>query len=157
MAKKPRRCESELASLIACPRCPEAQVHRILSKVQHEDESSSTSREWRKSIEKLHDAVLQKITVDLPCAPDDRVPVAKLTNILTWFCDEVPCFARLLLATCQRNNARRLSLVVYLDEVTPGDPLKPDNLRKSCLHYASLIEFGKHLQVSHAWLPVCVC
>jgi hypothetical protein len=154
MGKKPRLNESELASLIACPRCPEAQVHRILSKIQHEPASE---REWRKEIQQLHELVLTRITFNLPCAPGQRLPVAKLTNLLTWFCEEVPCFERLLLATCQKRRAERsLRLIAYADEVTPGDPLRPDNLRKSYLMYASLIDFGKHLQSSYAWLPVCV-
>ena len=154
MGKKPRLQGNELASLIACPRCPEAQVHRILSKIRDEPASE---REWRKDIQQLHENVLKQITFDLPCAPDERLPVAKLTNLLTWFCDEVPCFERLLLVTIQRTRAQRsLRLIVYADEVTPGDVRRPDNLRKSYLIYASLLEFGKHLTISYAWLPVCV-
>lgn len=157
IAKKQRLRESELASLIACPRCPEAQVHRILSKIQHEP--AGTDRQFRKTIELLHERVLADITLVLPVAPaSEKLPLAKITNLLTWFCEEAPCFGRLLLSTCQRRPGaeRSLSLLVYCDEVTPGDPLKPDNLRKSYLIYASLLEFGKYLQSSYAWLPVCV-
>ncbi len=154
MGKKPRVHGKLLESLIACPRCPEAQVHRILSKIQDE---TASERDWRREIQELHESVLNKITFDLPCAPGQRLPVAKLTNLFTWFCDEVPCFERLLLVTCRRRRAERsLRLCVYADEVTPGDPIRPDNLRKSYLIYASLLEFGKHLQSSYAWLPVCV-
>jgi hypothetical protein len=44
------------------------------------------------------------------------------------------------------------NLVLYHDELTPGNVLKPMNGRKICCMYFSWLEFGEHLRSEHCWL-----
>ena len=68
---------------------------------------------------------------------------------------------RHLLAECWSlhpcSDAHKWSLLVYGDEVTPGNPLRPDNKRKMCCFYIAIRELGgsilKHEMV---WIPVGV-
>ena len=45
-------------------------------------------------------------------------------------------------------------LVLYLDEVTPGNLLRPDNRRKMVAWYASFLELGNFLRLETAWLTI---
>ena len=47
-------------------------------------------------------------------------------------------------------------LILYLDEITPGNPLRPDNKRKITALYASWLELGDFLRVEEAWLTLGV-
>lgn len=50
-----------------------------------------------------------------------------------------------------------LRLVVYHDEVTPGNVIRPDNRRKSTLMYHSYLDFEKHrLKDEKLWFPAAV-
>ena len=50
-----------------------------------------------------------------------------------------------------------LNLIWYIDEVTPGNVLSPDNKRKSQCLYVSVMEFGIDvLCKTAAWLPVAL-
>ena len=47
------------------------------------------------------------------------------------------------------------SLVIYYDELTPGDAFAPDNKRKFWSIYVAFLEFGPHmLAQEEAWLPI---
>ena len=46
-------------------------------------------------------------------------------------------------------------MVLYSDELTPGNPLRADNRRKTMIWYWSILEYGRHnLQKVEAWLPL---
>lgn len=47
-------------------------------------------------------------------------------------------------------------LIVYNDEVVPGNVIKPDNLRKFVIFYCSFLEFDQALRSELAWLPIAV-
>ena len=56
---------------------------------------------------------------------------------------------------------------MYSDGIVPGNPLAPDNQRKSVMWYFSFLEFGTKLAYEEVWLPLgfarsevsspCVC
>ena len=56
------------------------------------------------------------------------------------------------MAQCQQ----KLHLVVYADEVTPGNVLAPITARKVWAIYASIKEFHTHLQNADAWVTLCI-
>jgi hypothetical protein len=47
-------------------------------------------------------------------------------------------------------------LILYCDEITPGNPLRPDNKRKMTAFYISWVELGPFLRSEEAWLTVGV-
>lgn len=47
-------------------------------------------------------------------------------------------------------------LLLYADEIVPGNPLRPDNKRKVWVIYASWLELGDLLYSENAWLAVGV-
>ena len=56
------------------------------------------------------------------------------------------------MAQCQQ----KLHLVVYADEVTPGNALAPITARKVWAIYATIKEFHTHLQNADAWVTLCI-
>ena len=66
---------------------------------------------------------------------------------------ECDCFASLLRKTCEKYPGQPLTVVWYTDEVTPGNPLAPDNARKAYLIYITVLEFGTAIRSEFAWLP----
>ena len=46
--------------------------------------------------------------------------------------------------------------MLYHDEFTPGQVLKPDNARKTTAFYFSFLQFGDCLRSEYAWLQCCV-
>jgi len=46
--------------------------------------------------------------------------------------------------------------LLYLDEITPGNPLRPDNQRKIVAFYCSFLELGPFLRLEEAWLTIGV-
>jgi len=47
-------------------------------------------------------------------------------------------------------------IIVYFDELTPGNVLRPDNKRKAYLIYFTVKEFGDIIRHENAWLPIGV-
>ena len=48
-------------------------------------------------------------------------------------------------------------LIVYLDELTPGNIIRPDNARKTTVVYMSFLQLGLQLRREETWFPVaCV-
>ena len=45
-------------------------------------------------------------------------------------------------------------VIVYFDQLTPGNVLRPDNKRKAYLIYFTVTEFGDIIRHENAWLPI---
>jgi hypothetical protein len=72
-------------------------------------------------------------------------------------CLRVPAFLDIFVEAVRRTPCSLTSpwnLVLYLDEVTPGNPLRPDNKRKITAFYASFLELGDFLSSEAAWLTI---
>ena len=63
-------------------------------------------------------------------------------------------FHHLLSKTMEKHS--KLHLLVYADEVTPGNVLAPVTSRKTWALYVSIKEFQTHLQSTEAWITICV-
>ena len=65
------------------------------------------------------------------------------------------CLYKHLLSETVRRHGNHLKLLVYADEVTPGNPLQPDIARKYWAIYVGIKEFGSaRLANSALWLPI---
>ena len=94
---------------------------------------------------------------------DIKIPMI-VGESLSWACANLPAltsrmnseseaFSRLLENMSQGSSYQRpVRLVLYTDEVTPGNVLNPDNQRKIWAFYVSFLEAGACLTNDSAWL-----
>ena len=81
-------------------------------------------------------------------------------KLLRFFVREMPHFASLLrrkLRDCPSECGKPWRIILYCDEVTPGNPLRPDNRRIIHSWYYSIRELGQEtLCHAEAWMPLGV-
>jgi hypothetical protein len=83
--------------------------------------------------------------------------VVRLQSLLQLLCKESRAFSELMAATIQQAGGRKLGLVLYLDEVKPGNPLRPDPARSSWAVYCQLADVPAWARsCTAAALPLCV-
>lgn len=149
-----------LKSLLSFRNVADSSVRQIIGKLDgdtHED--SCDDRMFRFSAQKVFNGVLAATCADFELqfssGGADTIPLARLELAFSWFAEECSCYGRLLKQTCLKHG-HLLSPVLYCDEVTPGNPLTPDNQRKSYLFYVSILEFKDKLRSEHVWIPVFI-
>lgn len=97
--------------------------------------------------------------VDLPLESGGSFAwsVARPDRLLQHMASESDAFALALGEAVGQAGTSPLNSVWYLDEVVPGNLLRPDNKRKFWAIYMSFLEFGVgRLFKSEFWLPVAV-
>ena len=149
-----------LKSLLSFRNVADRSVRQILGKLGGETHADSCDdRGFRKAAKKVFDNVLAATCLDFELqfsnGGSDTLPLARLELAFSWFAEECSCFGKLLKVTCLEHG-NLMSLVLYCDEVTPGNPLRPDNMRKSYLFYISIVQFKHKLRSEHAWIPVFI-
>ena len=83
--------------------------------------------------------------------------VCRLDRLLNFFASKSPLYRKVLGAALVRSEVNRLNLVLYLDEVTPGNVLRPDNARKFWAFYVGFTEMPTStLFREQFWLPIAV-
>lgn len=83
--------------------------------------------------------------------------VCRVDSLMLYFASESEDFRASLLAALRCAGPRPLSCILYLDEIVPGNILRPDNRRKFWSVYLSFEEFGRErLFLEQYWLPVAV-
>ena len=112
----------------------------------------------RRQIERQLDSEWKQIGTDtkleLKCGGEHTWSHCRLDWLLAYFCNNCPRFQSVL-AIAIATFGVALSLVFYSDEVTAGNPLRPDNGRKYHAFYISFLEFGPAaLSDDSLWLPV---
>ena len=81
--------------------------------------------------------------------------VAHPLRLLAYYCKHSDAFRSLFDKHAQTRGAdHTYRLIMYYDEVTPGNLLRLDNARKFWAVYCSCLDFGEALQQSDAWLPI---
>ena len=61
-----------------------------------------------------------------------------------------------LMSDCLNASIDPLNMIMYWDELVPGNVIKPDNLRKCAAFYYSFKEFGNALRTEAAWFPLAI-
>lgn len=113
---------------------------------------------------KLHQQELwQNVGMNGPVAQVLKLPTLS-GGVMDWTCASIPALMARMVAesppyadmieTTTRGNsvAKPFRLVVYSDEVTPGNVLAPDNRRKFHAFYINFLEAGEHLNNVQSWL-----
>ena len=103
-----------------------------------------------RSIQTPHGPLFRRIHIGAPRLPTIEVvnPMAHLHH-LAQVCDG---FAKLLLDASDGGN-REMRIVMYMDTISPGNPLRPDKSRTTECLYWSIIDFPDHvLKRQLGWL-----
>ena len=83
--------------------------------------------------------------------------VARLQSLLQLLCHQSAAFLDLVAQTCERAAGGRVGVIIYMDEIKPGNPLRPDPARSSWAVYAQLAEVPLWARsCTAAALPLCV-
>ena len=128
----------------------------MIARKEEDDANENEQRGFRMKAQRFHDSFVARVEpmhmeLQLKNGPA-RVPVASLEGLFQLFVSDCQCFRTLMSKTLSKHG-HVLTLVLYYDEVTPGNPLHPDNKRKTHLFYVTLQEFGKATRNVQAWLP----
>ncbi len=132
-------------------------VHAILHLLEPSKEEVVPARYIRQTtLEK--EIALDFSTVKLPLIAGGYLdwPTA-LPHAWLPCCLRVPAFRDISMQSCAKHPSsfqRPWNLVLYLDEITPGNVLRPDNKRKITAFYASLLEFDDFLRYEAAWMTL---
>ena len=100
------------------------------------------------SIPTMHGQVLSEIDLPLIDGTVYKWTIVEPSSLLCWLCQFSPGFQEALAATHERTPSNRKfpwSIIVYLDEATPGNMLDQDVTRKSWCFYWQFQEMGPEL------------
>ena len=94
-------------------------------------------------------------------ASDKHIEVQNPFAMFWKLCMISQCFSALVERTLERHPCTPSSpwgLIIYSDEVTPGNQLQAHNCRKTQAVYWSIFEFGAAaLSDEESWMEVCIC
>lgn len=94
-------------------------------------------------------------SISLPCIDGTSFAWRTLSPhaALQFFVDHVGNFEKLL---TMREAGEPLRLLFYHDEIVPGNPLHPDNARRTVAFYISFLQWRTMLHSELVWLPVAL-
>ena len=99
------------------------------------------------------------LTLDLQCQDGScfKWDVCRPDLMLAYFCSESSHFRDAMLAATTEAGGEHLGAILYLDEVVPGNILKPENKRTFWAVYFSFLQFGAdRLFRTEFWLPLAI-
>lgn len=103
-----------------------------------------------------------KTTLQVPLAGESgedvfEWQVCRLDCLLQALCDDCPRYRADITRALERSDSGLLDAVLYLDEIVPGNLLKPDNRRKFWAFYIGFMEAGAQRATQEEfWLPLAV-
>ena len=94
-----------------------------------------------------------QVTLPLQDGTEFHWKVLSPHRAMQFFLDHVDSFERLVQ---MHTPGKPMQFIAYHDEITPGNPLLPDNRRKAVAFYVSYVDWSVVRNCEHAWLPVAV-
>lgn len=145
--------KQKLAALSGIGGVSDTALSSILAAIKEDpsvlDEGISR-REIGREVMLAYDSVSTTLALPLKNGSVFEWSVAAPRLILPYLCEASEAFRRIM-ATVER----RYSLILYVDEFTPGDPLHPETCRKTAGFYMAIKEFGPTLiGFTASWIPV---
>lgn len=130
---------------------------RLMKAVENSgDANFSSTNAFKKCTTRVVNEIIDKHCVEVEAPLGNTLCKLRFVQpvpVLESMCQANSKFADLLSAALTKT-AGRLSLVVYHDEITPGNVLKTDNHLKTTALYFSLLELGPScLQKELCWIP----
>ena len=113
-----------------------------------------------RAVDELFDSFGETVQLPLRDGGHFQWDYAQPQKIFNYFVVHSPTFAELVASLHRRNPSlpmRAYNLVLYLDEITPGNVIRPDNKLKAWGIYFSIREFGPGMLCrQEALLPTAV-
>ena len=159
---KQRRLEA-LRAICTGGSFQEAALARVLHQLRVQpsllDDLGNADSSLRNSLAENSSSLLAAMGTQVQLRQDDgkkhTVTIASPDNVLQHFAEKSAAFGELVSDRLGRHSCP-FRLILYHDEVTPGNVLRPDNKCKFSAVYMSFMEMGHHLRNELAWLPVAV-
>jgi len=162
-AMKRGRSSSDLLDLAAIARVPQRALDKITAALSKRTGVDCHVRQHQlsKCIEGATNRVSHILQLPTVKGCDDyEWYVLHPAKLLAHCLAECPPFNSLMtkvLRPSQSEPIEELKIVVYLDEVTPGDPIRPANLKKFYAWYMSFVNLHRHsLHKVEAWFVIAV-
>lgn len=129
----------------------------ILKKVNKDGIAPASRWQIGNLLSKELDEVRHTIKISLDDGEVFEWVVCKVDLMFQYYAKECPVFKAILSEALVAARGRPVRSIWYLDEVVPGNVLRPDNRRKVWSIYLSLVEFGKNrMSQEPLWFPVAV-
>ena len=147
----------KLSELAGVGGTSDATLCAILDKLRATPDLLNTEPRNRFQIQYQNRSIFKEIGTRLTVQVDGKDfiwELAKPDLLVQYFTSHSSSFARLMEKAVRKAGGKDLSLVVYNDEVTPGNPLAVNNKRKFVNFYGGILEFGRALQNDACWLPL---
>ena len=136
----------------------DAALSRVLAAIKAQPEllekASTVVKTNRKRLGNSTSATYREVSTTIEL-PTQTVPfcwqIPRSSKLLGFYVDKCPGFKDLVSATLL-THPLPWHVVLYVDELVPGNVLRPDNSRKSYIWYWSFMEFESHLRQEFVWL-----
>ena len=153
-----------LLNVASTARISSSALGRVLGVLQNSNDDGASDKAIANSVERKtrdeYKNLLLRLctTVAVPKIDGSklRVPVAKLAPLVNYYANRSAFFARLMRQAMQRRPGQPLRMILYHDEVVPGQVLAPDNRRKTVMFYASFLEFQQALRCKSMWMTIAL-
>ena len=122
----------------------EPKSHSYSSLRKHE---SATHRELWKEWD------VQVVQLELANGGTLDWPLPNLSKLVKWHYENNTMFRDALTAVVKSNPNRPIDLIPYSDEYVPGNVLHPEQRKKTCAWYFSVMQFGQALSSCSLWIP----
>jgi hypothetical protein len=134
-----------------------AVLHELKGDTVVEDASAWELQQFLKTQFRSISCTLQMPTIAGPVFDWEICQIGKLLRHWCAGCDPFREVMDKATAVAGRSPDSPLNLVLYLDGITPGNVLRPDNKRKIWAFYATFMEIGReHLCHEECWIPLAV-
>ena len=162
--KPAKRARADMVRYFADVSITDSALARVLAKIKKRPElideipsSSVKAFEHHLTNERMSQLRQVSTSMDLPLEAGGlySCPLLSPHRLLRFCVDQCPGMHDLIASTLRRKPFP-WHIIIYADELTPGNVLRPDNRRKVSAIYWSFKEFGPLLHNEHVWLVAAV-
>ena len=146
-----------LAGLVGLKGISTSGLAAVMKRLQEDPVEPMSARQIDKFIAETYAEVGH--TIDLPLVKGGSWAwkVCRLDNLMNFFAKDSAAFREAIISALHKSCDGHLSIVLYLDKVTPGAVLRPDNRRKFWAFYLGFRELpATALFREQFWLPLAV-
>jgi len=156
MATKRRRADNPVLRGVTLGAAAKLRLHLQENPEEMECSQKLSALKWQES--RKHQELsreMQVRLVDLKC-PDGGIVkwgVPNMAAVMKWHIQHNPLFLHALQRAVRAHNMP-MKIMVYSDEMVPGNVLHPEQRRKMCNWFITILQFQRELSSEHLWLPI---